>query len=356
MIPKLIFENVVRIGEDTYLTSVSGWDLHKLWEGGVIVYNPVTQRGEKVVRDRKGREKIKPVFSYTNVKKIVEKVLRGEYHPDTIVINVLKDGEENIEYDEKEKTIYINEGEIDILDGQHRLRALDQAQKTIEKNDLPVDLKDLIFPLQICNLTVEDAQNSFHQFAQGVKISPTRSEYFDSKSYENLIVKHLFDKSDLGKKIEVVKNNIPPKERYKVVTFATLVNAIRISFGSIETKKQTEQLSKYLCEFFDELIDTILELRNADKRLESKEGSLIAENFTFYGYVAVAARLYGNKEWEKLVRRLADMDYYKKSDIWFGHVIKEGRAKKFSIINNNASRKYFVQKFVEEFEKVAELE
>ena len=62
------------------------------------------------------------MYSKANVKKIYTSMLSGQYFTDMITLNILADGSEKIELDDEGNLIV--DGEINISDGQHRIRAL----------------------------------------------------------------------------------------------------------------------------------------------------------------------------------------------------------------------------------------
>jgi len=347
---KYIFRNVNRIGEKEYQTVMDGQELAQMWENGVITYNPEIQRGVKIKRGKDNTETEVPVYSKAHVRKICEAMLSGQYFTDMITLNILSDGSERIEYDEEGNLIV--DGEIDIADGQHRIRALAMILEGNEKGDLAFDLSELKFPVKITNYDVQTAQQQFHQFSQGLKISSSRAEYFNQTGLANIIVRELMKNSDLAGRVEVVRNSIPKKDERHIVTFATMVNAIDLVYKDLGTRVQAMELAKYLSEFFDELINLIPELHNYEKRAKSKETSLIAENFMFYGYVAISKVLRDKENWKEYLPLINKLDLQKSSKIWYGEIIKGGKEKGYSIINTSESRQKFINKIERMFKEL----
>ncbi|QUH22229.1 hypothetical protein HYG84_18260 (plasmid) [Alkaliphilus sp. B6464] len=343
----------MQIGEKEYLTYITGKDLVEFWIDKKIGYNPRIQRGVKLKVNRDEEIKV-PVFSLANVKKIRDKILMGNYFTDMITLNLLENGEEYFEYKNGDLIIY--EGETDLADGQHRTRALHMIKMSNDLKDTSFDLSKIIFPLKITHYDEKTAQQQFHQFSLGLKISRSRSEYFNATDYSNIVVRELMNNSDLADRVEIVSNSISKKDTKHIVTFATLVNAIEETY-KIGTKKQAKELAKYLCQFFDELIDEIDELHDYDKRIESKETSFIGENFMFYGYVSISKILKGMENWKEKILLIKELDLFKGSKIWFGQVTKHTGGKVnnanhgFGIINNKQSRNYMINKAAEEFER-----
>lgn len=345
-----VFRNASQIGEREYQAVIDGQELAEMWRDGIITYNPEIQRGTKVKRGKDNTETEVAVFSKANVKKIYTSMLSGQYFTDMITLNVLEDGSEKIEFDDEGNLTV--EGEINISDGQHRIRALAMILEGNEKGNTAFDLSELKFPVKITNYDVQTAQQQFHQFSQGLKISSSRSEYFNQTGLANIVVRELMKSSDLAGRVEVVRNSIPKKDEKHIVTFATLVNAIQLVYEDVETRVQALELSKYLAEFFNEMINLIPELYNFEKRTKSKETSLIGENFMFYGYVAISKVLREKENWKECLPLVNELDLSKGSKQWYGDVIKRGKEKGYTIVNNNESRKTFVNKIEKMFKKL----
>jgi hypothetical protein len=344
-----VFRNVSQIGEKEYQTVIDGQELAQMWRDGIITYNPEIQRGVKIKKGKDNAETKVAVFSKANVKKIYTSMLSGQYFTDMITLNVLEDGSEEIELD-TEGNLNVN-GEINISDGQHRIRALAMILESNDK-DNTFDLSELKFPVKITNYDVQTAQQQFHQFSQGLKISSSRAEYFNQTGLSNIIVRELMKNSDLAGRVEVVRNSIPKKDERHIVTFATLVNAIDLVYKDLQTRVQAMELSKYLSEFFNELINFIPELHDYEKRAKSKETSLVGENFMFYGYVAISKVLRDKENWKEYLPLVNELDLSKGSKQWYGDVIKGGKGKGYTIVNNNESRKTFANKIEKMFKKL----
>lgn len=280
----ITFHQALPLGQNRYLSAVSAQQLGDWWEQQVIAYNPVIQRGEKEVVQKDGTVTKEPIYSKANVKSIAEKIAEGTYHTDTIVLNVERTGKEIFVF--IGGTLKIQNAKISIFDGQHRLHAINMVKDYLEAGEFTdVDLDSLIFPVQIENMDIPEAQDAFSQFSRGLKISTTRAEFFNNKDIENRLIKEVIQESVLNGKVETVRNNVLKSSKEKVVTFATLVNAFKWTFPKLETEKEYQDTKSFLIRFFNELFQIIPELSDYEKRKESRQHSLIAENFAFYGYM-----------------------------------------------------------------------
>lgn len=347
MEPKVIFRSVNALGEYEYTTHLNGNELLRLWQENVIEYNPEIQRGTKVKLDKKKDEIEVPVFSTANVKKIYNAMVSGNYFTDLITLNIMRDGTEKVEFEDGNLVVY--KGDINIADGQHRIRALEAIRMSNEALETTFNLESLVFPVKITVYDTVQAQQQFYQFSQGLKISSSRSEYFNQQGLANILIKNLMEPGmALHEKVEVVKNTIAKTDTRHLVSFATLVNAIRMVY-IIDTEDELAELTTYLNEFFHELINLIPELRSYELRLKSKETSLIAENFMFYGYVAISQILQNDPDWKTKIPLILQLDFEKDSKLWYGKVTKRGKRRGYSIINSSDSRRAMINRINKEF-------
>lgn len=345
------FDFVAQLDDKEFLTVLNGEELVQLWNEGIITYNPDIQRGTRTVMNRNNEEVEEAVYSKTNVKKIYETMVSGVYFEDMITLNVLADGNDRVysDLDSEEMKIHAL-GEINIADGQHRIRALKMIADSNERGSTDINLKEFNFPIKITNYDVNTARMQFHQFAKGLKISSSRSEFFNTVDHSNEVVRNLMRNSELAGRVEVIRNTITKKEKRHVVTFATMTNAIKMVYGEM-TNAQAQELSSYLGEFFDGLFNTMNELVDFDRRQQSKETSLKAENFAFYGYVVISKLLRDKENWQQYFPLINELDLRKESEVWFGKVTKRG-ANGFAIINSSDSRTFFIEQITQQFEQL----
>jgi hypothetical protein len=336
-------------GKKRYTTQFSADQLEKLWALQAISYNPDMQRGEKTVVDRNGNVSKVAIYSAKNVETISTLMLKGFYHTDTITLNALDDGIGRLSIINGE--LYIIDCQNNILDGSHRTRGVNRAKERILDGELidgkPIEIKleDILFPIVIDNLPLFEAQEAFAQYANGLKISDSRKQFFGRDSI-NVLVKEIINNSALKGKVETVNVSIAKTDRENVVTFATLVNAIRKYFN-LDDSEENARARTFLPEYFNYLFSIVAEFTDYDLRVESKTHSLLAENFTFYGYVKLAKELMYNDDWEEILPNILNANLEKNSKLWLGTITRKGQ-KGYSITNNNDTRKKFADAFVQE--------
>lgn len=154
--------------------------------------------------------------------------------------------------------------------------------------------------------------------------------------------------SELSTRVEIISDTISKTERRTIVTFATMANAISMVYKEM-TNVQAESLSQYLVEFFNGLFNAVPELIDYESRQQSKETSLKAENFMFYGYIAISRVLRNRENWQQYLPLINQLNLAKESEVWFGKVTKRG-TRGLAMVNSLDSRKYLIDKITEQFE------
>lgn len=334
-------ENVIQAGNiNKYITILSGQQLVDLWKQQFVTYNPCIQRGLKTEIDKDGNVIEKHICSEKNIKEIAEKIISGNYFTDTIILNISDCG---IVFDRFKWSFTIEktsrDSECNVLDGQHRLKGLLLAEELIKERKLTFNLSELYFPIQIECLNIPSAQNAFSQFAKGLKISTTRTEYFNNIDEHNVFLKDVIEKSVFDGKVETVKDNT--KNTDKLVSFGTLINAFKENF-SIE--ELNDDLKDYMIKFFNKLYETLPKEKSNDMK---------HENITYYGYLGVAKEIYNkDKDVSILSKIISSTDFNKESKLWCGTVLLQGK-KGLNITNKKDTRSYVKNLFISQFRKVS---
>lgn len=366
---KLKFSNVLILNDKEFMLRLNGQELVDMWTSQKIKYDPEIQRGLKLVKNEEGKEIYVPIYSKLHVRKIKEAIENNDFYVSQITLNI-KEGVGSVKYNEKDLKLDLEDCEIAILDGQHRLRALECIHEGNENGtyEKPIDLTQINFPIKISNYSTLKGQQQFYQFTLGSKISSSRIEYFNNKDYANKITKELYNNSVLKGKIEDIKNIVGKNEEHKVVSYSTLKKAIEMNFktDTFVSDSETSEITSFLKKFFDELFKVIPSFNSFEERKELREeGSMLCENFAFYGYLSVASHLINKSDWKDHLVYLKEIEFRKNQAPWVNRVTKKNVSKKgdkkgkgeitYSIINNSQSRKEMCTLLLREFKKVEEL-
>lgn len=303
----------VRNGEmKKYNTSISAGDLAELYNEGTIIYEGNIQRGTKL--NAKGKEI--PIASAKKIREIYQAALREELHGGTIVLNYLKEHDndgEPLKYDMENHTLS-GKFSLLILDGQHRIKACERWLKEFRKKKnqgMISDPYEYEFPVTIENLSEEDMKKCFAEYAlMQKKISKTRAEFLNVGDFTNHVIRYINQHSEIKGRIECTTTSIRGKNP-NVVTFSTLSQAIKYNNFNIRTKEEAQELGRYLSDFIDILVNVFPQhLGNVDpkERNELKQEWLVGEALTFYGYMRIAKDLYSEYNTKKFKEKIKLLD------------------------------------------------
>jgi hypothetical protein len=320
--------NGVLKGSDIlYSTFVSAKYLKMLWENEAITYNIEVQRLPKEKKRKDGTIYFQPDIKPKSVNDIVQLMLSGRYKSNSLILNILMDGNDEIEYsDDGVLTVYENTT-INIIDGAHRLEA---ACKSVEQDP---DFDEMI-PILIYHLPLHEAQDALSQINTFNPFDKTLVKYFGNKKVSEQIVKDLISIPELNGRVRI-KTTIPKGSVY-LTNFAVLSEAIDVAFAP-ENAKDRYTVAGILKRFFGYLISAFPEFN--DKLVESRESSWINHHNTFYGYVFLAKSLvdkYGeNYPLEKIEEVIKSIDFAKRDGLPYNDIISPQGKVNSNIIKRN---------------------
>jgi hypothetical protein len=325
----LTFSNVTEIFPGYWQTTITAQELERLNKANVLIYNPNTQRGYKVTKNRIGID-----VDAKKVAQISERMLSGEQFPDDLKFNVLRTGEEKIIYNPKNKILTIVEGIVNIFDGMHRKSGNSLA---LSKNP---DIQ-FIWPIKITNFTEIKA----HDFMTQINFqTPINIDVLSTKDYsknENLVLDKLIDsKGDLANVTKdtdaFVKNN------RGLVTKSILAEAIKDNFTNLDSAMKRDEIASWIVEFTNYLMGVYAE-EFIVSPYEIKKTSYINNINMFYGYIALSAKLKDNKNWKEILKnKINSIDFSIDNPMW----------REIGIIKENKIGKPTKKKLYEFFKEV----
>jgi hypothetical protein len=279
----IVIENVIKVGssDKDFSTVLSIQQITEWNNSKLLNYNYETQRTAKQTL-RHGEIIKRPEVNYHSVQQISELMIKGEYKPDKIAFNILFDGNDEISYDEKNKTLTIyNCTQIDILDGFHRILGATNALDT--KSDI-----DLSLEVAIKNYTIQEAKKFFGQINTVNKVSAPRLKQLKNERISDQIVTEL-------EKTEEFKNRITGKASIsnkigELTNFSILSDAIDQIFQP-KTRKELLDLVPFFTDFFGYMFGTYPEAFKT-KISEIKTSSWINHHNLFVGYVVLAKKFF----------------------------------------------------------------
>jgi molybdopterin converting factor small subunit len=328
-------ENVLRSSKTDFVTVMSYKELVDWLRAGLITYNYDCQRLPIEKSNKKGKVSIKPKTVLRSVRAIVDKMKKEEFATDTIILNILANGKDRINYENGDLTIY--EGtEVDIIDGWHRLKAMEAV---IEENP---DFEGYM-NVNIKNYTLKRAQEALGQFNTVNPFDKVLSRHYSEKGHERNIAKRLQENSALKGKITIRVR--VDKKLGQLTNMDVLSKSINQIFN-IENDLEEEKVYEHLKKFFGILINSYPKEFQKDM-VHTLKDSWINHHNSFVGHVCIAYALYQKygKEFPiDEVSRIVDAINWKKDDSSDYHAIMKEQGNKNSNQIKVLIRKYFEEK------------
>ncbi|MEK8132966.1 DNA sulfur modification protein DndB [Paenibacillus filicis] len=277
------FENTVLGTPDgkEFVTIMTYKEVADIWNNKLLTYNYQTQRLSKKKVTAKGKLTEKADVNIKSVKNITRLMLERKYKADTLLFNILVNGNDNIDYDNGELTIH--EGtSVNLIDGMHRVQAILSVLE--EEPDyvgfINVAIKH--YPLQ-------EAQFMLGQVNTVNRFDKTLIKNYMAESHGAQIAKDLMNIPELRSRISI-KTTLDKKLSY-LTNFAILSEAIDSIFDPQNTKERYDA-TEVLKKFFGYLIPAYDQAFNSKTQKEFSKDSWLNHHNTFVGFVVIAKALY----------------------------------------------------------------
>ena len=163
---------MIAIADDQWIGRITARELVLLRNAGVIRYNKNIQRTMR--RGYRGRtEEYRITENKKSIREIKNSMQAGTFISNTITLNIPDDVESEFKYDEDSMILTITKAKsLDIIDGFHRLVALEQAANMDKKWDYPMELR-------ISNYSEGKGQRFVYQEDQKTKMRKIDSDSFN---------------------------------------------------------------------------------------------------------------------------------------------------------------------------------
>lgn len=287
------FYNVDKTSDNRYVcTKATYQEMSEIFAQGLITYNIRTQR-ETTTIVFNGQYIEIPTIRQNPIVKMTKLMVDGKFTPNMITLNLRKTGEEMLpEYNEKDRTLEIwvdNERSfLDIIDGMHRMSA---AMRAVEMNP-DIDMYTMI---SILYYTEEEAQEYIDQEAHHTPISQVHRAAFRNSETSILVAKeiNLFGNSTNNEMFNKIALNYEElKSQSKYVTFETFSKAFNYNY-KIANPREVSKISKYLKDFFNELIGLLRE-----------KGQITFTNNMFICYICISNLLRDKENWKEVLEKI----------------------------------------------------
>jgi hypothetical protein len=300
----IVFPNMNQINSDFYLGDITCQYLTQLDAGNEFIYNFKTQRDPIV--DTWGNKKIN--IKTKNVEEIVDGLLSGEQFPTTIVVNLLRDGNDYLSYNPKTRELTVR-GTKNLVDGMHR-----KVASAIAMSKNPELNFRWIFVLT--NYSEIKAQKYMVEINKQQKMKQEHIKSMDTSKMGNVVVDAIKDisSSEFASKIKDSDKELEFGGLVKKSTLALTIDDVYKD--KLQNKVYVKQIAQHISNMMDYIIGLNVEEFVVHPE-ETKKNSYINHKNMFAGYVALSAELYGDKDWEDKVENvLKKIDFSVDNNYW----------------------------------------
>lgn len=240
----IVFENVLQVNDDQWVCVVDVDFLYQLYKRQLINYNKNTQR-PLTKRSVNGVETYHITLKTQSVREIKELLSKSLFISNDISLNLNLDNQD-VSFSYEKNSIIVHSGQLDIIDGYHRFRAMMMAKAESENFNYK-------FIVNIMNFDENKACTYIAQEDKRNRISKQYSRSLDSTNLANTVVKRLNEDATSYLCGSINKNGTT------VINSVYLFNLIDSSFV-MSTMQDAVKITKYLKDIFNSLIEEQPEL------------------------------------------------------------------------------------------------
>lgn len=332
------FEGVIAAptGRD-YVTILSYKEIADLYKARILSYNFNAQRLSKKTVTKKGKLTEKADVNLRSVNNIVRLMKEGKYKADTLLFNILVDGNDKVDYDNGDLTI--GEGTtINLIDGMHRVQAI---IKVLQENP---DFEGYI-NVALKHFPLSESQFMLGQVNTVNRFDKTLVKHYMGESIGAQITKDIMNTPELRQKVSI-KTTLDRKINY-YTNFAILSEAIETIFEP-QNAKDRYDIAELLKKFFGYLISSYEDrFKNRNEHLKT---SWFSHHNMFVLFVVLAKKLqdkYGaDFPVSEITRAIDAINFSKEGSELNDILVGQGK------VNSNQVKK-LLRKFAEE--KIDEL-
>jgi len=324
----LFFKDVKKGNEDQFITYLSMQKIKQLIDDSVVTYNFDTQRSAAHKINSSG-DIIKTInTNKTSIKEISDDLLNEKFIPNCLTFNLLANGYEEFNYDDKKQVLAISKGEINVIDGFHRCMGI------IKALNINPNLTEN-FEVRFTNWNVDRCRQFIYQEDKKNKINTHYiKSIINTSKMGNKVVKLLNEgTSDINGKIT---SDITLIRKNKCYTMADMLSAAIDLLWDLKTNREVIELSNFLGDFFDVIID-YRKFDFLDNLEESRKSSVVTLPAIFIGYLAVAKQIQNLDNWQdKLYSILDNVNFRIENPIWEKlKIISSSKAPIFTLSKTN---------------------
>jgi len=328
-----VFPNMIQVAPGYWKGIISAKYLASIDAKNDILYNFKNQRDPHI--DVYGMKRIQ--LDKNKVERIMNRLLAGTQFSDEIKLNLLQDGEDQIDFNDKNGELTIVSGNLNIFDGYHRKTASSMAVLKARSQNEELDFN---WGLVITNFSEKKTQEFMVQINEQKPMRQEHIKSLDTSKLGNIVV-------DVIKDIDTSEFALTIKDSDAELKFGGLAKKSTLALAIEECYKEklTSRLqAKPIAKHISNVMDCIIGL-HVEEFIEHPDASqtYINHKNMFAGYIALSERLYGVKDWEDLLEEILNqIDFSVKNSFWKDIGISDSDMKKST--RNNLYK--FFQKLV----------
>lgn len=288
----LQFNAIPLLQKDQYLLSLDIKFINELQLNGILEVVENMQR-ESEITVYNGQLISHVAYNDDKAREISDSLVSRNYWSDAIRLHLINDDNADYYYDQDAKKLIIKSGILAILDGQHRVRAMEYA--LIEEPSLRYD-----FPVILSVGTVKDGQQII---AQHEKLEPINKHTI--KTYQKSVANDVFKKLENNDDIRDIYKFVDTIQKIQVkagfILKGDMIDAIG-KYYPVNNYKLREQsdLIKWLIEFFMEIAMYLED----DFRLYIDCNRWSVNRFVFPAFVWLSSELKNKPNWKTILKNL----------------------------------------------------
>lgn len=264
-------------------------EIARFWNSALNTYNFDSQR-EADVKSIGINVIQKPKLYRKSVNAIKEQIKKGKFKSNTITWNILKNGKEQFEYNEKEHSIIFVKAEgshLNTIDGFHRTVAFSEIVRENPNIEGWSQIK-------IWNFRIEEAIEYIKQEASGNPLSIEKRKAMEDDAftilsrnvnrYGNSANNELFNKIGLKKEVNT---------GLRYVTIDTMSKSLRENFEDvIKNANDINELEEFIIKFYNMIISEYSKDFKEGNLVENRKKYPYLNNNAFLIYNAIARKVY----------------------------------------------------------------
>ena len=299
-----VFHNMSRRADSHFAGPMTNKNLTSIDAVNDILYSFETQRDPII--DVYGMKRIR--IDKNKIETITNRLLSGTQFSDDIKLNLLQDGEDELEFNEKTGDLTIISGSLMIFDGYHRKTAGVQAQK------LNPSL-DFTWGLVITNFSEKRTQEFMSQINEQKRMSSKHIKNLDSSKMGNIAVNVLKD-IDTSEFAQNIRESDAELKFGGLILKSLLAQSIEEAYGEKLTRGTAKPIAKHIANIMDYIIQSNMEEFISEHDDFSKVTHIAHKNM-FAGYIALSEHLYQVNEWEGIIDEVLEkIDFSVKNPYW----------------------------------------